>query len=72
MDYSEESYPDAGVADIPIAMLPNSGKVTLLQMDGEVKKEELMKLIETSKKVMMEIYEVQKKALKDKYKGAED
>ena len=72
LDYSEESYPDAGVADIPIAMLPNSGKITLLQMDGEVKKEELMKLIETSKKVMMEIYEVQKKALKDKYKGAGD
>ena len=71
LDYSEESYPDAGVADIPIAMLPNSGKISLLQMDGEVKKEELMKLIEMSKKVLMEIYEVQKNALKDKYKGAE-
>ena len=71
LDYSEESYPDAGVADIPIAMLPNSGKISLLQMDGEVKKEELMKLLEMSKKVLMEIYEVQKNALKDKYKGAE-
>ena len=72
LDYSEESYPDAGVADIPIAMLPNSGKISLLQMDGEVKKEELMKLIEMSKKVMMEIYEVQKQALKEKYNGADD
>ena len=71
LDYSEESYPDAGVADIPIAMLPNSGKISLLQMDGEVKKEELMKLLEMSKKVLMDIYEVQKNALKDKYKGAE-
>ena len=34
LDYSEESYPDAGVADIPIAMLPNSGKISLLQMDA--------------------------------------
>ena len=39
LDYSEESYPDASVADIPIAIMPNSGKITLLQMDGEVKKE---------------------------------
>ena len=72
LDYSEESYPDGGVADIPIAMLPNSGKISLLQMDGEVTKEELMKLIGMSKKVLMDIYEVQKKALKDKYKGVED
>ena len=71
LDYSEESYPDAGVADIPIAVLPNSGKISLLQMDGEVKKEELMKLIEMGKKVLMDIYEVQKNALKDKYKGNE-
>lgn len=72
LDYSEESYPDGGVADIPIAMLPNSGKISLLQMDGEVTKEELMKLIGMSKKVLMDIYEVQKKALKDKYKGVEE
>lgn len=71
LDYSEESYPDAPVADIPIAMMPNSGKITLLQMDGEVKKEELMKLMEMGQKALMEIYEVQKKALKEKYHGVE-
>ena len=56
------------MADIPIAMLPNSGKITLLQMDGEVKKEELMKVLEMGKKALMNIYEVQKKALKEKYR----
>src|SRR3989338_1170493 len=71
LDYSEESYPEGGVADIPIAMMPNSGKITLLQMDGEVKKEELMKLIEMGKKACMDIYEIQKKALKEKYKEVE-
>ncbi|MBI2541212.1 exosome complex exonuclease Rrp41 [Candidatus Woesearchaeota archaeon] len=71
LDYSEESYPDVKVADIPIAMMPNTGKITLLQMDGEVKKEELMKLIDMGKKVLMEIYEVQKKALKEKYHEVE-
>ena len=71
LDYSEESYADAPVADIPIAIMPNSGKITLLQMDGEVKKEELMKLLEMGKKVLMNIYEIQKKALKEKYQEVE-
>ena len=72
LDYSEESYADGPVADIPIAMMPNSGKVTLLQMDGEVKKEELMKALEMGKKVCMDIYEIQKKALKEKYHESEE
>jgi len=71
LDYSEESYPDGPVADIPIAMMPNSGKITLLQMDGEVKKEELLKVMEMGKKALLDIYEVQKKALKEKYQGVE-
>ena len=71
LDYSEESYPDASVADIPIAIMPNSGKITLLQMDGEVKKEELIKLLEMGKKVLNEIYGIQKKALKEKYHEVE-
>ena len=71
LDYSEESYKDVPVADVPIAIMPNSGKITLLQMDGEIKKEELMKLIEISKKVLMNIYEMQKKALKERYKEVE-
>ena len=64
LDYSEESYADGPVADIPIAIMPNSGKFTLLQMDGDIKKEELMKLFEMGKKVCMDIYEVQKKSIK--------
>ncbi|MBI2653218.1 exosome complex exonuclease Rrp41 [Candidatus Woesearchaeota archaeon] len=71
LDYSEESYKDGPVADIPIAMMPNSSKVTLLQMDGEISKEELMELLEKSRKVLMDIYEVQKRALKEKYHEVE-
>ena len=71
LDYSEESYPDGPVADIPVAMMPNSGEITLLQMDGEVKKEQLTQALEMAKKACMDIYEVQKKALKDKYHGVE-
>lgn len=71
LDYSEESYAEGPVADIPIAIMPNSGKITLLQMDGEVKKEELMKVLEMGRKALMDIYEIQKKALKEKYQGVE-
>ena len=48
-------------------MMPNSGKVKLLQMDGFLKKEELKKALELAKKACKNIYEIQKKALKEKF-----
>jgi len=68
LNYDEEAYPEGPVADIPVAMMPNSEKVTLLQMDGEVSREELKKALELAKKVCKKIYEVQKQALKEKFK----
>ena len=68
LDYSEEAYDDGPVADIPVAMLPNLDKVTLLQMDGLVTKEQLMTVLEKAKKACKDIYEVQKQALKGKYR----
>src|SRR3989339_2203502 len=68
LDYSEEAYEDGPVADIPIAVMPNSNKITLLQTDGLISKDELKKAIEMGKKACKDIYQVQKKALKDKYK----
>ena len=66
LNYDEESH-EAGVADIPIAMIPRTGEITLLQLDGEIKKEELMKAIEMAKKTLKKINEKQKQALKEKY-----
>ncbi len=68
MNYDEEAY-EGEVADIPVAILPNSGKISLLQMDGVNTKENLAKALELAKKVCMDIYEVQKKALKEKLTG---
>ncbi|KKU44650.1 MAG: Exosome complex exonuclease Rrp41 [Microgenomates group bacterium GW2011_GWA2_46_7] len=67
LDYSEESYADGTVADIPVAMMPNLGKISLLQMDGEISKEELFKALELAKKACKKIYDVQKNALKNRY-----
>jgi exosome complex component RRP41 len=68
LDYSEESYEDGPVADIPLAFLPGSEKLTLLQMDGLVTKEQLVKAISMGKETCKKIYEIQKQALKEKYK----
>ncbi|MBR9676741.1 exosome complex exonuclease Rrp41 [Candidatus Woesearchaeota archaeon] len=75
LDYEEEQYPkyattkvdDEEVADIPIAMIPSTGEITLLQLDGDISKEDLIKALKFAKPAMEKIYEIQKKALKEKY-----
>ncbi|MDD2666225.1 MAG: exosome complex exonuclease Rrp41 [Methanocellales archaeon] len=62
---AEDNY---GEADMPIAMTQD-GKVTLLQMDGHLTKEEFTRAIELAKKGCKEIYEVQRSALISKYEG---
>tara|TARA_Y100000310_G_C20694797_1_gene824853 strand:- start:3251 stop:3964 length:714 start_codon:yes stop_codon:yes gene_type:complete len=65
--YDEEAYEDGPVADIPLAMLPSTEEITLLQMDGEIDKDMLLKSLEVGKKAMHEIHKVQVQALKEKF-----
>lgn len=65
--YAEEAYPGE-VADIPIAILPRTGKFTLLQMDGIVSKEQLMAALRLAKRACQKIYQLQKAALKERFK----
>jgi len=67
LDYDEESYEKGPVADIPVAILPSTNEISLLQMDGEISKEQLMQALEKGKIACQQIYEIQKKALKEKY-----
>lgn len=71
MDYAEEAYEDGPVADVPLAIIPRTGEITLLQMDGEITKDELMKGIAMAKESCQQINEVQKAALKEKYKESD-
>ncbi|MBS3118406.1 exosome complex exonuclease Rrp41 [Candidatus Woesearchaeota archaeon] len=68
--YEEEAYEGGPVADIPIAVVHNTQEIALLQMDGEISKEELIRAIEMGRKAMEQVYEIQKKALKEKYQDA--
>jgi exosome complex component RRP41 len=56
-----------GNADLPFAMIPRTGEVVLLQMDGHLTREEFEHAIELGKGACMTIYEAQKDALRRKY-----
>jgi exosome complex component RRP41 len=62
----EEDYEEGeGATDIAMAFTSNSGKLTLLQLDGKISGDELKQAIELGQKTCKKIYEVQKKALKE-------
>ena len=50
----EEDY-EKGMADIPIAILPRTSEISLLQMDGIADKEQLKKAIDLCKKACKKI-----------------
>ncbi len=56
-----------GEADVPLAIVPRTDKVTLLQMDGDLTTEEFDKAMELAVGACKEIYEIQRDALKRRY-----
>lgn len=67
LDYSEEAYEDGPVADVPLAIAHHTGDITLLQMDGEITKEQIKEALKMAKDACNKINEVQKAALKERY-----
>lgn len=66
-DYSDIEDKERPVADIPVAMIPSTGEVVLLQMDGKVKREHLKDALVLARGVLKKINAIQRKALKEKY-----
>ena len=66
LDYNEEAY-DGEVADIPVAYIPSTDQISLLQMDGIISKDQLMGALDMVKEACRKIHEVQKNALQEKY-----
>jgi len=58
-----------GEADVPMAIMPRTGDITLLQMDGDLTYEELTNAMEMAMDAAMEIYKMEIKTLKGKYGG---
>ena len=68
LDGAEEHMDENEAADIPIAMIPSTEEITLLQMDGIVSREDLFQGIEIVKPALKIIAEKQREALRNKYK----
>ena len=58
---------NCGEADLPMAILPRTGEMLLLQMDGHLTYDELMLAMEYNKRAARVINEAQKEALRKKY-----
>jgi exosome complex component RRP41 len=56
-----------GQADLPIAILPNSNQVTLLQLDGQLTDEEFNKAFNLAIEGARKVYQLQREALIGKY-----
>lgn len=60
----EDNY---GEADMPMALVPRSGRLVLLQMEGHMTRDEMNEALELGVKGCHKIYEIQKAALKNRY-----
>jgi exosome complex component RRP41 len=66
LDKHEDSEFDEGEGSTDIPMtFTNDGKITHIQVDGHITKEQLKEAIELARESSKKVYEVQKKALKE-------
>jgi len=66
----EEDYEEGeGATDVAVSYLANSGKLTHIQLDGNISSKELKEATELGKKAAEEIYKIQEKALKEVMEG---
>lgn len=56
-----------GDADLPVAFMPKSNVISLLQMDGSLTEEEFRQALEMSTNACRKIHEMQREALRQKY-----
>ncbi len=65
---AEEDWEEGeGATDIPVSM-SSDGKITHLQLDGKIGKEQLVEAVEMAKEACEKVHEIQKKALKEAIK----
>ncbi len=64
----EDNY---GEADVPMALVPQSGRLVLLQMEGHLTAPELARALELGVRGCRSIYETMKQALRDRYATGE-
>lgn len=71
LDGEEEHLGGNETPDMPVALIPRSENLTLLQLDGILTRDDLQECIETVKPALLDIAEHQQAALRDRYEGAQ-
>ena len=61
-----------GEADLPVALMPKSNVISLLQMDGSLTEDEFKQAIDMCTDACKRIYEMQREALRQKYHVVKD
>ncbi|MGA8905512.1 MAG: exosome complex exonuclease Rrp41 [Candidatus Bathyarchaeia archaeon] len=61
-----------GDADLPVAYMPKSNVIGLLQMDGSLTEEEFKQALDLSTNACRQIYDMQREALRQKYHVVRD
>jgi len=64
LDKKEDNF---GQADLPVAIVPRTGEVVLLQMDGHLTQEEFPKALDLAIEGCKQVYEIQREALARRY-----
>jgi exosome complex component RRP41 len=59
-----------GEADLPIAIVPKTGEVVLLQMDGHLSPDEFEEALDLAHDACYDVHELQKQALINRYNGS--
>ena len=65
-EYEEDNF---GEADLPLAVLPSTEEVVLMQMDGELTPDEFEEAFNMAIEGCKQVYEIQRDALKRRYGG---
>lgn len=71
-NYDEEAYKEEGITDnlstdLPLCILPRTGEVSLMQLDGPISPEELEEAVELGKAAAKDIQQIMADALRAKY-----
>lgn len=72
LDGEEEHMDGNESPDIPLAMIPSTEEITLVQMDGIVSQKQIIEGIKLAKKSLKEIADLQRKALHDRYDAKQE
>lgn len=64
LNREEDNY---GSADVPLAVVPKTGEISLFQMDGHLTPDEFEEAVDLAYNACYDVYEIQKAALMNRY-----